>query len=393
MSAINESTVKLNDQKYVLTTIKDNKGFGLHFIPDSKTLDVPKNTQVDTITAALKKAMPALGDSIWYSINNDASGLVFYINGYDYTDTIAKELNKLGAIKTEGELEEAVDTGAYRRLVITSPKHKLIQTGAEKYLTQNAHMYPELTFKVMTSPKPNTFVIDLVGNKATVVGIKLQDLAEKLDKMAIVVVRKEKKLGVKESVITEITEDVATAFLILAQAAIINGMLIVGQMTANNSGGDGFHPIDDLKAWWQKRKSDKALKSIINKIRGDEDVVKFMKLTPSQQRGKFRSLIATKLNNEELEYLSKINKSHFQTESVITEAEAPLYKDWNEFTNPDYIVVHLKDGRKLQINKRNVAGGQRVYQAILQAFSDERTDITNKVVAAMASMLGGTLKN
>jgi hypothetical protein len=70
MSAINESTVKLNDQKYVLTTIKDNKGFGLHFIPDSKTLDVPKNTQVDTITAALKKAMPALGDSIWYSINN-----------------------------------------------------------------------------------------------------------------------------------------------------------------------------------------------------------------------------------------------------------------------------------------------------------------------------------
>ena len=393
MSAINESTVKLNDQKYVLTTIKDNKGFGLHFIPDSKTLDIPKNTQVDTITAALKKAMPALGDSIWYSINNNASGLVFYINGYDYTDTIAKELNKLGAIKTEGELEEAVDTGAYRRLVITSPKHKLIQTGAEKYLTQNAHMYPELTFKVMTSPKPNTFVIDLVGNKATVVGIKLQDLAEKLDKMAIVVVRKEKKLGVKESVITEITEDVATAFLILAQAAIINGMLIVGQMTANNSGGDGFHPIDDLKAWWQKRKSDKALKSIINKIKGDEDVVKFMKLTPSQQRGKFRSLIATKLNNEELEYLSKINKSHFQTESVITEAEAPLYKDWNEFTNPDYIMVHLKDGRKLQINKRNVAGGQRVYQAILQAFTDERTDITNKVVAAMASMLGGTLKN
>jgi hypothetical protein len=277
MSTINESTVKLNDQKYVLTTIKDNKGFGLHFIPDSKTLDIAKNTQVATITAALKKAMPALGDSIWYSINNDASGLVFYINGYDYTDTIAKELNKLGAIKTEGELEEAVDTGAYRRLVITSPKHKLIQTGAEKYLTQNAHMYPELTFKVMTSPKPNTFVIDLVGNKATVVGIKLQDLAEKLDKMAIVVVRKEKKLGVKES--------------------------------------------------------------------------------------------------------------------IITEAEAPLYKNWNEFVNPDYIMVHLKDGRKLQINKKNVAGGQRVYQAILQAFSDDRTDITNKIVAAMASMLGGTLKN
>ena len=185
------------------------------------------------------------------------------------------ELNQFIKEEVLKAMDEAVDTGAFRRLVITSPKYKLIQSGAEKYLTQNAHMYPDLTFKIMPSPKPNTFVIDLVGNKATVVGIKLQDLAERLDNTAIVLVRKEKKLGVKES--------------------------------------------------------------------------------------------------------------------IITEAEAPLYKDWNEFTNPDYIIVHLKDGRKLQINKKNVAGGQRVYQAILQAFSDDRTDITNKVVAAMSSMLGGTL--
>ena len=185
------------------------------------------------------------------------------------------ELNQFIKEEVLKAMAEAVDTGAFRRLVITSPKYKLIQSGAEKYLTQNAYMYPDLTFKIMPSPKPNTFVIDLVGNKATVVGIKLQDLAERLDNTAIVLVRKEKKLGVKES--------------------------------------------------------------------------------------------------------------------IITEAEAPLYKDWNEFTNPDYIIVHLKDGRKLQINKKNVAGGQRVYQAILQAFSDDRTDITNKVVAAMSSMLGGTL--
>ena len=111
-----------------------------------------------------------------------------------------------------------------------------------------------------------------------------------------------------------INEDVSTMFLVLMQAAIVNGMLI-GQLAAN-SGGDGFHPIDDLKAWWQKRKSDKALKSIIDKIKDDEDIVEFMKLTPSQQRGKFRSLVATKLNDEELNYLNKINRNHFQTESL-----------------------------------------------------------------------------
>jgi hypothetical protein len=111
-----------------------------------------------------------------------------------------------------------------------------------------------------------------------------------------------------------INEDSSMAFFILMQAAIVNGILI-GQM-ANSGGGGSFHPIDDLKAWWQKRKSDKAVKSIIDKIKDDKDVIEFMKLTPSQQRGKFRSLIATKLTDDELEYLNKINRKHFQSESL-----------------------------------------------------------------------------
>jgi|DEB19_MinimDraft_3_1074340.scaffolds.fasta_scaffold08485_2 hypothetical protein len=81
-----------------------------------------------------------------------------------------------------------------------------------------------------------------------------------------------------------------------------------------------------------------------------------------------------------------------EIQKVLKEAEAPIYTDWEENVNPDYIVVHLKDGRKLQISKKHIAGGQRVYQAILQAFSDQRTEITNKIVGAMASMMGGSLK-
>jgi len=81
-----------------------------------------------------------------------------------------------------------------------------------------------------------------------------------------------------------------------------------------------------------------------------------------------------------------------ELKKALKEAEAPLYTDWSENKNPDYIVVHLKDGRKLQISKSHIAGGTKVYQAILQAFIDERTDITNKVVAAMSAMMGGTLK-
>jgi hypothetical protein len=111
-----------------------------------------------------------------------------------------------------------------------------------------------------------------------------------------------------------INEDLSTGLVILLSAASVVGA-IKGHIAAVG-GVDDFTPIKDLKAWWQERKSDKALKSIINKIKDDEDIVKFMKLPPAQQRGKFRSLIATKLSDTELDYLNKINRSHFQKESV-----------------------------------------------------------------------------
>ena len=55
-----------------------------------------------------------------------------------------------------------------------------------------------------------------------------------------------------------INEDSSMALLVILQAgAVVQGALI-GQMAANSGGGDGFHPIDDLKAWWAKHKKDKA---------------------------------------------------------------------------------------------------------------------------------------
>jgi hypothetical protein len=90
------------------------------------------------------------------------------------------------------------------------------------------------------------------------------------------------------------------------------------------------------------------------------------------------------------EELKKIIKE--EVIKALKEAESPLYTDWEEHVNPDRIVVHLKDGRKLQISKKHIAGGSKVYQAILQAFIDDRTDITNKVVGAMSAMKEGTFK-
>ena len=71
----------------------------------------------------------------------------------------------------------------------------------------------------------------------------------------------------------------------------------------------------------------------------------------------------------------------------INEASA-VYTDWEENVNPDYILVTLKNGRKLKIEKKRIKGGQQMYRAILNAFNDEKHAVTDKIVNAMAKQLG-----
>jgi hypothetical protein len=112
-----------------------------------------------------------------------------------------------------------------------------------------------------------------------------------------------------------LNEDSSLALMVILQAAIVNGLLI-GQMAASG-GGDGFHPIDDLKAWWAKRKKDKAVKSIIDKLKEDPEVLAFLKMSNWAQRGKWYKLIEPKLNDEEKKYLKSISRTPFMNEERV----------------------------------------------------------------------------
>jgi len=107
-----------------------------------------------------------------------------------------------------------------------------------------------------------------------------------------------------------LNEDSSMALMIIMQAAVVQGLLI-GQMYGDG-GGDGFHPIDDLKAWWAKRKKDKAVQSIVDKLKDDPDVIAFLNLSNSAQRGKWYKLIEPKLNDEEKQYLKSISRTPFK---------------------------------------------------------------------------------
>jgi hypothetical protein len=73
---------------------------------------------------------------------------------------------------------------------------------------------------------------------------------------------------------------------------------------------------------------------------------------------------------------------------VPTNEASIVYTDWEENVNPDYILVTLKNGRKLKIEKKSIKGGQQMYRAILNAFNDEKHAVTDKIVNAMVNQLG-----
>lgn len=113
-----------------------------------------------------------------------------------------------------------------------------------------------------------------------------------------------------------LNEDLSMQLLWLLQAAAAAGISIsaarnVAASMADNP-GRGFHPIEDLKAWWARRKKDKAVQSIVNKLKDDPEVKAFMSQSQSSQRGKWYKLIEPKLSGEEKQYLRSITKTQFE---------------------------------------------------------------------------------
>jgi hypothetical protein len=91
---------------------------------------------------------------------------------------------------------------------------------------------------------------------------------------------------------------------------------------------------------------------------------------------------------DEIVYLFNLGSA---VKSSISEAkEQSLYKDWDQFEKPSKILVYLNNGKTLEITPLKLKGGKRVYDAILQAFIDDRLDITNKVIQGMTNNLSET---
>jgi hypothetical protein len=66
--------------------------------------------------------------------------------------------------------------------------------------------------------------------------------------------------------------------------------------------------------------------------------------------------------------------------------------DWDEFVNPDHVMLTLSNGKQLKIAKQNIKGGKASYQAILtlldnMARNPKAMEAMLKLVNAMADKL------
>lgn len=89
---LNEGKVAFGKMKFTVSSHFDRQGLVISFIPDSKTLNLPKNTQVEAVQAQLASIF-ADYDFIWFESRNSSAGLTFRLDTFGFTEYITKEIN------------------------------------------------------------------------------------------------------------------------------------------------------------------------------------------------------------------------------------------------------------------------------------------------------------
>ena len=93
-NVLNENTkIQIGQGTYGVHGLVYRKGAAVTFLPDSKTLDIPKNTQVVAIQNALKK-LGEVSKYMYFESGHDAAGLVFRLDISSFTDSIINTLRK-----------------------------------------------------------------------------------------------------------------------------------------------------------------------------------------------------------------------------------------------------------------------------------------------------------
>lgn len=100
-------------------------------------------------------------------------------------------------------------------------------------------------------------------------------------------------------------------YITIVGVSILIGTL-VGAISADQQlkAADQGSLIENLKWIWESKKA----KKIVERLAQDPEIQAFLKQSESKQRGKWRKLLETKLDENEIKYLKRIAKTDVRIE-------------------------------------------------------------------------------
>jgi hypothetical protein len=108
-------------------------------------------------------------------------------------------------------------------------------------------------------------------------------------------------------------ESIVTMLAIL-QSSIAIGFVLGKALDISFRDDYGRTVFQRIGDWWKKRKKDKVVDKIIDRLKYDEEVQAFLMLPQSQQAGKWYKLLEPKLDDNEKQYLNNIYKNAVKNE-------------------------------------------------------------------------------
>ena len=102
-----------------------------------------------------------------------------------------------------------------------------------------------------------------------------------------------------------INEDASSIAMLLMQSTTTMLALALAKIGGFIGGGDDI----SLKQWWNDWRRDRKVNKILDRLKDDPEILQFLNLPDSQQRGKWQKLLSSKLNKDEIEYLNSISRN------------------------------------------------------------------------------------
>jgi hypothetical protein len=149
------------------------------------------------------------------------------------------------------------------------------------------------------------------------------------------------------------------------------GIFIAAGFASLYAADSGY--FDRLSKWWNKWRLDRKINKIVERLRDDQDILDFLQLSASKQKGKWEKLLSSKLNDEEERYLKSINKKHFANEAII--------ESYDEFLNEGFKQPKLDFDYLFQIvGRKEEKDGSREKHEVKVKKDDKLADIKKQVL-------------